>query len=55
MGLDNNYLERIHSEILTVMDEVVRVCNENNLRYYMIGARYLAQFDIRDTFLGMMI
>lgn len=41
MGLDNNYLERIHSEILTVMDEVVRVCNENNLRYYMIGGTLL--------------
>lgn len=35
------YLSRIHSEILTVMDEVVRVCKKNNLRYYLIGGTLL--------------
>lgn len=41
MVTDNTYLDRIHSEILTIMDEVVRVCNENNLQYYLIGGTLL--------------
>lgn len=35
------YLNRIHSEILTVMDEVHRICIENNLKYYLIGGTLL--------------
>lgn len=38
---DNNknierYLNKLHQDILTIMDEVDRICAENNLRYYLM-------------------
>lgn len=35
------YLTKLHHDILTVMDEVDRVCRENNLRYYLFGGTCL--------------
>lgn len=37
----NEYLMRIHNEILKVMDEVDRICREHNLQYYLIGGTLL--------------
>lgn len=38
---DNLYLKKLHTEILGIMDEIHRVCKENNLRYYLIGGTLL--------------
>ena len=38
---EQNYLDRIHAEILIVMDEVHRVCTENGLKYYLVGGSLL--------------
>lgn len=35
------YIKRIHEEIMYIMDNIDRVCNDNNLRYYMIGGTLL--------------
>ncbi len=37
----SQYLEKIHKEILLVMDEVDRICTEYGLRYYLIGGTLL--------------
>lgn len=31
----NNYLNKLHSELLSIMKEIDRVCSENNLHYYL--------------------
>ncbi len=31
----NDYRERIHAELLTIMDEIVRVCDKHHIKYYM--------------------
>lgn len=33
---DERYLKKLHQDILTIMDEVDRICKENNLRYYLM-------------------
>ena len=38
---NQNYLNKIQSDILTIMDEVDRVCRQNSLRYYLIGGTLL--------------
>lgn len=38
---DDLYLRKLHQEILEIMDEIHRVCTENNLRYYLIGGTLL--------------
>ena len=38
---NDEYIKRIHEEILKVMDEVDRICRENNLQYYLIGGTLL--------------
>lgn len=35
------YLDKLHKEILLVMDEIDRVCAENNLTYYLVGGSLL--------------
>ena len=30
------YLKKLHQDILTIMDEVDRICSENHLRYYLM-------------------
>lgn len=35
------YLDSIHAEILTVMDEVHKICVEHGLKYYLIGGTLL--------------
>lgn len=35
------YMDRVHAEILTIMDEVHRICVENKLKYYLIGGTLL--------------
>lgn len=30
------YLEKLHKEILTIMDEIDRICQEHHLRYYLM-------------------
>lgn len=42
--MENNnvkYLNKLHREILIVMDEIVRVCNKHHLRYYLVGGSLL--------------
>ena len=43
MGANDSsvYLQKLHEEILDIMDEVVRVCQKNNLRYYIVGGTLL--------------
>ena len=36
-----HYLQKLHAEILDIMDEVDRVCKKNNLRYYIVGGTLL--------------
>lgn len=38
---NNNYLPKLHEEIMLIMDEIVRVCEENRIKYYMIGGTLL--------------
>ena len=33
---DEKYLNKLHHDILTIMDEVDRICREHNLRYYLM-------------------
>ena len=33
---NERYLSKLHHDILTIMDEVDRICKENNLRYYLM-------------------
>lgn len=35
------YLKRIHEEILNIMDAIVKVCEDNGLHYYIIGGTLL--------------
>lgn len=42
MVKDNSrYLQKLHLEILSIMDEVIRVCKGNNIRYYIVGGTLL--------------
>ena len=36
-----DYITRLHSEILVIMDEINRVCLENGIQYYLIGGTLL--------------
>ena len=35
------YLEKLHKEILEILDQVVCICKKHNLKYYMIGGTLL--------------
>lgn len=35
------YLPKLHSEILIIMDEIHKVCVENGLKYYLVGGSLL--------------
>lgn len=35
------YLTKLHGEILTIMDEIHRICQENRLHYYLAGGTLL--------------
>lgn len=35
------YLNKLHKEILDIMDEIDRICKENHLKYYLIGGTLL--------------
>ncbi len=37
----DNYLSSLHEELLTILDEVVRVCDANHLKYYLVGGTLL--------------
>ncbi|MBE6247737.1 MAG: LicD family protein [Prevotella sp.] len=37
----NEYIKRIHEEILKVMDEIDRICRDQGLQYYLIGGTLL--------------
>lgn len=37
----DNYINKVHSDILTVVDEVIRICDMHHLTYYMIGGTLL--------------
>ncbi len=39
--MEENYLERLHSEILLVMDAVDELCTKHKIKYYMIGGTLL--------------
>lgn len=32
---EHSYIERLHDDILSIMDEIERICTENNIRYYL--------------------
>lgn len=38
---NNLYFAKLHAELLDIMDEVDRVCQRNNLRYYLVGGSLL--------------
>lgn len=38
---DKKYLEKLHNEILIIMDEIHRICTENNIHYYLVGGTLL--------------
>lgn len=37
----NTYLAKLHAEILTIMDEIDRVCKKNRITYYIVGGTLL--------------
>lgn len=38
---NKEYLQKLHGEILIIMDEIDRICKKNGLRYYLIGGTLL--------------
>ena len=38
---DSEYLKKLHHELLTIMDEVHRVCKKHNIRYYLFSGSLL--------------
>lgn len=40
-NINKEYLDKLHVEILSVMDEIDRVCKKNSLRYYLVGGSLL--------------
>ena len=38
---NKEYLNKLHAELLIIMDEIDRVCKKNNLRYYLVGGSLL--------------
>lgn len=42
----------LRMSLLTIMDEIHRVCEENNITYYIIGELHWEQFVIRVYSLG---
>lgn len=41
MNQTEHYLEKLHLEILDIMDEIHKICEENNIKYFMIGGTLL--------------
>lgn len=39
--MNSEYLKKLHDDILLIMDEIDRVCQQNNLKYYLIGGTLL--------------
>ena len=38
---NQDYLQKLHAEILRIMDEIHRVCTKNGLTYYLVGGTLL--------------
>ncbi|TGY63878.1 LicD family protein [Parabacteroides distasonis] len=38
---NQDYLRKLHGEILRIMDEIHRICTRNGLRYYLVGGTLL--------------
>lgn len=38
---NDEYLNKLHSEILDIMDEIDRVCGQNEIKYYLVGGTLL--------------
>lgn len=38
---NQEYLQKLHGEILCIMDEIHRICTKNGLRYYLVGGTLL--------------
>lgn len=38
---NKDYLPKLHKEILAIMDEIDRICKDNNLRYYLVAGSLL--------------
>lgn len=38
---NQDYLQKLHGEILRIMDEIHRICTRNGLTYYMVGGTLL--------------
>lgn len=41
MSLDKNILNELHKVEVEILDEFVRICNKNNLRYWLVGGTLL--------------
>ena len=41
MDINDEALTRIHSTLIEILDEIVRICELHNLRYYLIGGTLL--------------
>lgn len=39
--MNTDYIEKVHIEILSVMDAVKKVCEDNDIRYYLVGGTLL--------------
>ena len=39
--MQSSILKKLHSSEVKILDEIVRVCNENNLQYFLIGGTLL--------------
>lgn len=39
--MGNEYLDKLHGEILDIMDTIHEICEKNNLKYYLIGGTLL--------------
>ena len=39
--INNNYMDKLHTEILSILDEIVVICEKHNLSYYLIGGTLL--------------
>lgn len=35
------YLQRLHTDLMTIMDEIHRICTKHNLKYYLVGGTLL--------------
>ena len=48
-------LRKLQMEMLDLLVEFDRICRKHNIRYFYLGGHYSVQYDIKDSFHGMMM